>query len=81
MKQNSSLTLTLTRHLHLPSLPSSEPSKPPLQITDTLTSVNFKGPEYVCAPGTEGVAMLVFDVPVGARTVGGGRRGSVSTLR
>lgn len=37
-------------------------------------TVNFKGQDYVAQPGTEGLAMLVFDVPGGARGVRGGLR-------
>ena len=70
--QNSSLSITLTRHLHLPNAPG--PPRAPLQITDTLATVHFRGPEYVAHPGTEGVALLVFDVPARARTVKGGER-------
>lgn len=58
--------------LHLPKLPASE--KSPLQITDTLTTVPFRGPEYIIPPGAEGVASLVFDIPRHARTVKGGTR-------
>jgi hypothetical protein len=46
----------------------------PLQISDTLTTVAFSGPEYVIPPGAEGVASLVFDVPKHARGVKGGTR-------
>lgn len=56
----------------MPNFPSAE--KPPLQISDSLTSVSFRGPEYVIQPGVEGVANLVFDVPADARGVKGGRR-------
>ncbi|KAI0064947.1 hypothetical protein BV25DRAFT_214971 [Artomyces pyxidatus] len=66
-KKSTGLSITLTRHLHLPSASASQ--KPPLQISDTLTTVNFRGPEYIAHPGTEGVAQLVFDVPRMARTV------------
>ncbi|TFK50191.1 hypothetical protein OE88DRAFT_1736456 [Heliocybe sulcata] len=71
-KKNTGLSITLTRHLHLPNLPANE--KSPLQISDTLTQVSFKGPEYIAQPGTEGVATLVFDVPKDARSLKGGRR-------
>jgi hypothetical protein len=61
--------------LHLPGAPQSDSQ--PLQITDTLTTVNFRGPEYTALPGTEGLAQLVFDVPKKARTIrGGGRKGA-----
>lgn len=70
--QTTGLQITLTRHLHLPNVPPSE--KTPLQITDTLTTVAFRGPEYIVHPGTEGVASLVFDVPRNARSVKGGPR-------
>jgi hypothetical protein len=58
--------------LHFPDLPPSE--QPPLQISDTLTTVAFRGPEYIIHPNSEGVANLVFDVPKGARGVKGGTR-------
>ena len=48
--------------------------KAALQISDTLTTVAFRGPEYIVQPGTEGVASLVFDVPRKARSVKGGPR-------
>ncbi|ETW82652.1 hypothetical protein HETIRDRAFT_416764 [Heterobasidion irregulare TC 32-1] len=71
-KKNSSLSITLTRHLHLSNAPG--PPRAPLQIMDTLATVHFRGPEYVAHPGTEGVALLVFDVPARSRTVKGGER-------
>ena len=43
-----------------------------VQILDTLTTVPFRGPEYIIPPGAEGVANLVFDVPKHARGVQGG---------
>jgi len=39
-----------------------------------LTTVAFRGPEYIVQAGTEGVASLVFDVPRNARSVKGGPR-------
>jgi hypothetical protein len=45
-----------------------------LQISDTLTTVAFRGPEYIIPPGAEGVASLVFDVPRHSRGVKGGTR-------
>ncbi|KAF8344755.1 hypothetical protein F5887DRAFT_1283095 [Amanita rubescens] len=66
-KTNTGLTLTLTRLLVLPSV-----EKQPLQISDTLTNVAFRGPEYIIHPGVEGVANLVFDIPKTAREVKGG---------
>lgn len=60
------------RSLQLPNAPTSD--KSPLQISDTLTTVAFRGPEYIVHPGTEGVASLVFDVPRSARSVKGGPR-------
>ncbi|KAK7686099.1 hypothetical protein QCA50_010911 [Cerrena zonata] len=71
-KKNSGLSITLTRQLQLPEFPTTD--KPPLQISDTLTSVSFRGQEYIIQPGTEGVANLVFDVPRHARGVKGGPR-------
>jgi hypothetical protein len=69
--QTTGIQISLTRHLHLPSPPDSEP---PLQISDTLTTVAFRGAEYTMHPGAEGVASLVFDVPRHARGVKGGSR-------
>jgi hypothetical protein len=43
-----------------------------MQISDTLTTVAFRGPEYTIPSGAEGVASLVFDVPSHARGVKGG---------
>lgn len=71
-KKNSGLSVALTRELYLPNQPSG--STQPLQINDTLTSVTFRGPEYIIHPGAEGVATLVFDLPLHARGVRGGRR-------
>ncbi|KAG6828962.1 hypothetical protein H0H92_006144 [Tricholoma furcatifolium] len=69
-KKNTGLTLALTRSLVLPGLGVGE--IPPLQISDVLTTVSFRGPEYIIQPGSEGVACLVFDVPSHARGVRGG---------
>jgi len=71
-KKNSGLSVSLTRALFLPNQP--DPHEQPLQISDTLTSVSFKGPEYIIPPGAEGVANLVFDLPSSARGVKGGMR-------
>ncbi|KAG6855897.1 hypothetical protein H0H87_009577 [Tephrocybe sp. NHM501043] len=68
--QNTGLTLALTRTLVLPGLKPGE--TPPLQISDVLTTVPFRGPEYIIPSGAEGVASLVFDVPKHARGVRGG---------
>ena len=69
--QTTGLHVTLSRHLHLPATPNSASGKPPppLQISDTLASITFRGPEYISQPGTEGIAHLVFDVPRTARTI------------
>ncbi|KAF8800481.1 hypothetical protein BYT27DRAFT_7262880 [Phlegmacium glaucopus] len=70
-KKNSSLTLTLTRTLYLPGQQQlQQPTT--AQISDTLATVPFRGPEYIIPPGAEGVANLVFDVPKLARGVQGG---------
>ncbi|KAF5379738.1 hypothetical protein D9615_005784 [Tricholomella constricta] len=69
-KKNSGLTLVLSRTLVLPGVKPGEPSA--LQISDVLTTVPFRGAEYVIQPGAEGVASLVFDVPKHARGVRGG---------
>ncbi|KAH9948610.1 hypothetical protein B0H21DRAFT_733269 [Amylocystis lapponica] len=71
-KKNTGLSVSLTRELFLPNMPPSQ--KQPLQISDTLTSVSFRGPEYIIQPGVEGVANLVFDLPKNARGVKGGTR-------
>jgi hypothetical protein len=65
IEQNTGLTVTMTRQLVLPNLPRDHP----LQILDTLTTIPFRGPEYIIQPGVEGVAHLVFDVPDAVRTV------------
>ncbi|PPQ83980.1 hypothetical protein CVT25_000526 [Psilocybe cyanescens] len=70
-KKNSGLTLTLTRTLYLPAS-ATGPRQAPVQISDTLTTVPFRGPEYTIPPGAEGVANLVFDIPKYARGVRGG---------
>jgi hypothetical protein len=70
--QNTGLVVTLGRHLHLPNVAPGD--KQPLQISDTLTSVDFKGAEYIVGPGVEGVANLVFDVPKHSAGVRGGQR-------
>ncbi|KAL6307465.1 hypothetical protein BKA93DRAFT_727408 [Sparassis latifolia] len=71
-KKNTGLAVSLTRQLHLSSLASSQ--KQLLQISDTLTSVSFRGAEYIIQAGAEGVANLVVDVPKAARGVKGGKR-------
>lgn len=60
----------MTRHLNLPS---AHHSSKPLQISDTISDVAFRGPEYIVQSGTEGVAKLVFDVPKTAHGVRTGR--------
>ncbi len=69
--QTMGLHVTFSRHLHLPTPANSAGRKPPssLQISDTLASISFRGPEYIAHPGTEGIAQLAFDVPRTARTV------------
>ncbi|KAJ7471047.1 hypothetical protein FB451DRAFT_1090677 [Mycena latifolia] len=69
-KKNSGLVVSLTRSLVLSGIPATE--KSPLQISDTLVTVPFRGQEYIIPPGAEGVASLVFDVPKHARGVKGG---------
>ncbi|KAH8987440.1 hypothetical protein EDB92DRAFT_1126537 [Lactarius akahatsu] len=70
-KKTTGLHITLGRHLHLPAPAHGSGKKvpPPLQISDTLASIAFRGPDYTANPGTEGIAQLVFDVPRSARTV------------
>ncbi|KAH9050367.1 hypothetical protein EDB83DRAFT_2522522 [Lactarius deliciosus] len=70
-KKTTGLHITLGRHLHLPAPAQGSGKKvpPPLQISDTLASIAFRGPDYTADPGTEGIAQLVFDVPRSARTV------------
>ena len=69
--QTTGLHVTLSRHLQLPAPTDSAARKVPhpLQISDTLASITFRGPEYITHPNTEGIAQLVFDVPRTARTV------------
>ncbi|KAJ7503300.1 hypothetical protein B0H11DRAFT_2187766 [Mycena galericulata] len=69
-KKNTGLVITLTRSLVLSGIPPTE--KQPLQISDTLVTVPYRGQEYIIPPGAEGVASLVFDVPKHARGVRGG---------
>lgn len=70
-KRTTGLHVTVSRHLHLPAPANSDVRKVPhpLQISDTLASITFRGPEYIAQPSTEGIAQLVFDVPRTARTV------------
>ncbi|KAF8493966.1 hypothetical protein F5888DRAFT_701927 [Russula emetica] len=70
-KRTTGLHVTFSRHLHLPVPANSADRKVPhpLQISDTLASITFRGPEYITHPSTEGIAQLVFDVPRTARTV------------
>ena len=70
--KNAGLSVSLTRDLVLPNINPTQ--KQPLQISDTLASVSFRGPEYIIQPGVEGIANLVFDVPEMARSVRGGVR-------
>ncbi|KAJ4487102.1 hypothetical protein C8J55DRAFT_487271 [Lentinula edodes] len=65
-KKNTGLSMSLNRSLHLPNVPADEK---PLHIGDTVTTVPFRGPEYIILPGVERVASLVFDVPKSARGV------------
>ena len=69
--QTTGLHVTFSRRLHLPASANSDVRKVPhpLQISDTLASITFCGPEYIAQPSTEGIAQLVFDVPRTARTV------------
>jgi hypothetical protein len=74
--QSTTLTVTLLRTLVLP-IPNPDRNPKPahtpiLEVSDTLTTVSFKGPEYIITPGAEGVASLVFDVPKNARGVRSG---------
>ncbi len=64
------MILSLRRILVLPS--NTKAAAEPLQISDTLLTVPYKGPDYTLPPGGEGVAHLVFDVPLDARSVRGG---------
>ncbi|KAJ3965637.1 hypothetical protein EV361DRAFT_938411 [Lentinula raphanica] len=68
-KKNTGLSISLNRSLHLPNVPTDEQ---PLQISDTVTTIPFRGPEYTIPPGVEGVASLVFDVPKRTKGVRGG---------
>jgi hypothetical protein len=69
--QTTGLHVTFSRQLHLPAPANSDIRKVPhpLQISDTLASITFRGPEYIAHPSTEGIAQLAFDVPRTARTV------------
>ncbi|KAF5341588.1 hypothetical protein D9758_014091 [Tetrapyrgos nigripes] len=70
-KKNTGLYVTITRVLDLPEAEVNDKA-PPLELTDTLTTIPFKGAEYIIPPGAEGVASLVFDVPRSAKGVKGG---------
>ncbi|KAF9231131.1 hypothetical protein BU15DRAFT_82801 [Melanogaster broomeanus] len=65
----SGVTLTLTRALHLSQ--SLLAGKPPPDVSDVVTQVDFRGPEYSVPPGIEGVASLVIDIPRHSRGVKG----------
>ncbi|KAF9029109.1 hypothetical protein BDZ89DRAFT_1065634 [Hymenopellis radicata] len=65
-RKNTSLSLSLTRTLHVTNAPDA------LLISDTLATHPFRGPDFIIPPGAEGVASLVFDVPRNARSVRGG---------
>jgi len=69
--QNTGLLLSLNRTLLLPSI-RPDSGSPPLQLSDTILTVPFEGLEYTLPPGGEGVAHLVFDVPLTAKGVRGG---------
>jgi len=72
-RKNTGLTLSVTRTLYLPAASTGNHQQPaPVQISDVLTTVPYRGPEYIIPPGAEGVANLVFDVPKHARGVRGG---------
>ncbi|KIJ62924.1 hypothetical protein HYDPIDRAFT_188824 [Hydnomerulius pinastri MD-312] len=68
----SGVTLTLTRVLYLSQ--SLLAGKPPPDISDVVTQVDFRGPEYSVPPGVEGVANLVIDIPRHSRGTKGGPR-------
>lgn len=61
------MVLSLNRTLILPTNNTK-----PLEISDTILTVPYRGQEYTLPPGGEGVAHLVFDVPITARSVKGG---------
>lgn len=77
--QNTGLSVTLFRSLVLPNILPRQ--KPGFEVVDTLTSVSYKGQEYVIQPEAEGVANLVFDLPKSARGVKGGTRHSIEENR
>ena len=60
-KQTCGITLSLMRLLHI--LSSLLANKPPPDISDLVTQVDFRGPECSLFPGIEGVASFVVDVP------------------
>lgn len=70
--QTSGVTVTLTRDLQL-SAPFLAGKSPP-NISDVVTEVGFRGPEYSVPPGVEGIACLVVDIPRHSRGVKGGLR-------
>ena len=60
-EQTCGITLSLMRLLHISS--SLLADKPPPDISDLVTQVDFRGPECSLSPGIEGVASFVVDVP------------------
>ncbi|KAG9051182.1 hypothetical protein FS837_011297 [Tulasnella sp. UAMH 9824] len=70
-KKTHGVTLRIMRRLHLRHAP---PQDHPFQLTDSLATIPFNGPEYSIGPGGEGVANLVFDVPIPAYGAGVGLR-------
>ncbi|KAH7884831.1 hypothetical protein F5I97DRAFT_1507385 [Phlebopus sp. FC_14] len=68
----SGITLTLTRELHLSE--SLLAGKKPHGVSELVTQVDFRGPEYSVPPGIEGVASLVIDIPRRSRGAKGGPR-------
>ncbi|KAG9015699.1 hypothetical protein FRB90_004392 [Tulasnella sp. 427] len=70
-KKTHGVTLRILRRIHLRHAP---PQDHPFQLTDSLATIPFNGPEYSIGPGGEGVANLVFDVPTPAYGAGVGLR-------
>ncbi|KAG8909340.1 hypothetical protein FRC01_007000 [Tulasnella sp. 417] len=70
-KKTHGVTLRIMRRLHLRHGP---PQDHPFQLTDSLGTIPFNGPEYSIGPGGEGVANLVFDIPTPAYGAGVGLR-------
>jgi hypothetical protein len=67
----SGVSLRLVRKLKVEHLPENGQA---LEITDTLASESFRGPDYTVQSFSEGVAYLTLHIPRGAHGVCRGPR-------